>query len=61
VPQKEMNYKLCALEEKIKDYKTKWYNHISRIDFSRLTQEFGIYQLDGQGIVGRQMKWNENL
>jgi hypothetical protein len=52
---------IYALEEKIKDYKTKWYNHISRIDFPRLTEKGKIYELEGQGMVGRPMKWNENL
>jgi hypothetical protein len=52
---------IYASGEKIKEYKTKWYNHISRRDFPRLTQKGKIYQLDGQGIVGWPMKWNESL
>jgi hypothetical protein len=29
---------ICALEERIEDYKNKWHNHILRMDISRLTE-----------------------
>jgi hypothetical protein len=38
-----MHYKYISLEERIKDYKNTWHDHVLRVDSSRLTQKVKNY------------------
>jgi hypothetical protein len=43
---------MYALEERIQDCKNKWYNHILRMDSSRLIQKVKNYHAHGRRNIG---------